>query len=86
MHAFGRSLHGLMWGPIVLLGFGLFNGSGHMNASALPTEEMTVETKTFSQEWVEEYGGDKLGCGLGRGMYTWRDCGFGSNINSEHLL
>ncbi|CAM9114923.1 unnamed protein product [Laminaria digitata] len=45
---------------------------------------MTVETtsEVFSPQWVEEFSGDNLGCELGRGLYTWRDAGFGSNINN----
>lgn len=69
-----------------------------MNAAALPSEyltdeskivpqpgaDMAIETKLFSEKWVEEYSGDDLGCEMGRGRYTWRSCGFGSNINSKN--
>lgn len=48
-----------------------------------PGKDTTVKTKMFSEKWAAEYSGDDLGCEMGRGSYTWRPCGFGSNINSE---
>ncbi|CAM9461762.1 unnamed protein product, partial [Laminaria digitata] len=36
----------------------------------------------FSPEWLEGYYGGELGCDLGRGSYTWRPYGFGSNMNN----
>ncbi|CAM9350478.1 unnamed protein product, partial [Laminaria digitata] len=45
----------------------------------------------FSPTWLKQYKEGTPGCKLGRGSYTWRPCGFGSNINSmlntwAHLL
>lgn len=79
-------------------GLGLLHGGWCVNAAALPSEyltdeskivpqpgaDMAIETKLFSEKWVEEYSGDDLGCEMGRGRYTWRSCGFGSNINSKN--
>eukprot|EP00904_Undaria_pinnatifida_P001895 jgi/Undpi1/11706/HiC_scaffold_36.g14001.m1 len=62
-------------------------GANHGRATSPLMEEAevaTVEPTLFSEQWVEEYTGDDLGCAMGRGSYTWRGSGFGSNIN--HLL
>lgn len=85
MYAFGRPLHGLLCGLAVLLGLGLVEGNGHWNAGVQPTEKGFVEAKKFSRQWAEEYYRDALGCEMGRGSYTWRGSGFGSNINRENL-
>ena len=85
MYALGRSLHGLLWGRHVLLGLGVFKGSSYWNAAAHPWDDHTGKSKVFSQQWVEEYSGDNLGCEMGRGSYTWRGCGFGSNMNREDV-
>lgn len=50
---------------------------------ASPTTEIVLHDETFSPEWLEGYYGGELGCDLGRGSYTWRPYGFGSNMNSE---
>lgn len=87
VYPFFRSLHGLMLGAgVLLLILSIFEGRGHGTAAAKPREKMGVQTKVFSRQWMQKYSQDDLGCGMGRGIYTWRGSGFGSNINSEHLL
>lgn len=63
----------------------MFKGSVLPNAAAQPTETTTVKPRLFSQQWVDEYHDGKLGCVMGRGWYSWRGAGFGSNMNSEKL-
>ncbi|CAM9447993.1 unnamed protein product, partial [Laminaria digitata] len=36
----------------------------------------------FSAAWVKQYSGGAPGCKLGRGSYTWRPHGLGSNVNN----
>lgn len=67
----------------MLLGLDLFNRSADGNAAAEPSEKVVVKNKIFSPQWVKEYNEGNLGCEMGRGSYTWRGCGFGSNINRE---
>ena len=50
-----------------------------------PTEEIRLYNDTFSPQWLERYYEGEPGCDLGRGSYTWRRHGFGSNMNSECL-
>ena len=82
---FGQPRPGLRGALVVLQIIGLLGGAGCGVAEAQTTVNMTVETtsEVFSPQWVEEFSGDNLGCELGRGLYTWRNVGFGSNINSE---
>ena len=39
----------------------------------------------FSPDWLEDYYEGEPGCEHGRGSYTWRPYGFGSNVNSEYV-
>lgn len=82
---FGRPRQGLLGAIVALQVVGLLGGGGDMVEDAHPAEDMQVrnENQVFSPQWVEELSGHKLGCEMGRGLYTWRDAGFGSNINSE---
>lgn len=89
MYPLYRSGYGLLWVYAVLLGRGLVMGANHGRATSPLMEEAevaTVEPTLFSEQWVEEYTGDDLGCAMGRGSYTWRGSGFGSNINREKSL
>lgn len=70
----------------MLLGLGIIEGGSYNRADSHPTDEMTVHSKIFSKEWVEQYNADALGCEMGRGRYTWRGCGFGSNVNRKRSL
>lgn len=63
----------------------LLEGSGDTNAAGQPTVTIQNEPNLFSQQWLDEYHEGNLGCVLGRGSFTWRTSGFGSNINSENL-
>lgn len=64
----------------------MFLGGGRHDlvVAAFPAEYMDVPASAlFSPDWVESYHADDTGCTLGRGSYTWRPYGFGSNMNSE---
>lgn len=37
----------------------------------------------FSPRWAQEYFSSDEGCTIGRGVYIWRNVGFGSNMNSK---
>lgn len=45
-----------------------------------------AELTLFSPQWATTYGEGENGCEQGRGSYTWRPYGFGSNMNSECKL
>lgn len=45
--------------------------------------EAAVSPELFSEAWEEQYASGSFGCGLGRKRFTWRQCGFGSNILRE---
>ena len=82
---FRRPRQRLLWTIVVCQLFGMLDGTSDWVGQAQATANATVEntSEVFSPQWVEEYAGDKLGCEQGRGHYTWRLAGFGSNINSE---
>lgn len=84
---FSQPRQGLVGALTVLQVFGMLGGRGKNSVGeAQPTVDLKVEAEVFSPQWVEEYSADKLGCELGRGLYTWRPAGFGSNINSEYTV
>lgn len=41
-----------------------------------------AELTLFSPQWATTYGEGENGCEQGRGSYTWRPYGFGSNMNN----
>lgn len=83
MHAFCRPLHGVLCALAFLLGLHLTWGSDHRNKARQPAKKLIGQAKTFSRQWAEDYYHDELGCEKGRGSYTWRGSGFGSNVNRE---
>ena len=63
-----------------------FNGLSLLSAYVVanPTQYMHKfnNNDTFSPKWMEEFNNYDLKYDRGRGHYTWRPCGFGSNINN----
>lgn len=59
------------------------NGKVQENITAKVDETVSMPVAVFSQEWLGQYNEDDVGCHLGRGSYTWRKAGLGSNLNSE---
>ena len=82
---FGQPLQGLLGALAVVHAFGTPEWGGNTIAEADPTEDIKVEPvgPLFSSQWAQKFSEDNPGCDLGRGLYTWRPAGFGSNINSE---
>lgn len=58
--------------------------SGAGPAHAEPSME-AIEPYLFSPAWRQDFGEAEDLCRLGRGSYTWRTHGFGSNVNSESV-
>lgn len=86
MYDFGRPLQRLCI-LTVLQGFtcGVFAGGNQTVETFHIVEDVSFQGEYFSAAWVKQYSGGAPGCKLGRGSYTWRPHGLGSNINSEYL-
>lgn len=71
----------------LLTAFLLWGGATGATASDVHTEDVVLDTSIvkFSPEWMQKYDADDVGCAMGRGSYTWRPYGFGSNMNSESI-
>ena len=64
---------------------GVFAGGNQVVETFGTIQEVRVESDYFSPPWLEQFNTQTPGCKLGRGSYTWRRCGLGSNINSEYF-
>lgn len=86
MYGFGRPLQ-ILCALALLEGFarGVLARGNRTVETFDVVQDVGVEGEVFSPQWLEKYSGEAPGCTLGRGSYTWRACGLGSNINSEYL-
>ena len=71
----------------------LYETNQHSVSVALPEIVHRKAAVRFSTEWANQYFNASLSsidanntrgaCGAGIGVYKWRPCGMGSNLNSE---
>ena len=86
MYGFGRPLQRPHLCALALLqGFtcGGVVGSNPTVETIRVVQDVSVKRDVFSPTWLEQFTEAAPECALGRGSYTWRECGLGSNINSE---